>query len=760
MRSQAFTAAVIDRLIAWRLPLLVIGLALGAVSFLPARHLEFDRSIENMFAADDPLLVPYRRLTRTFGGNEIALAAYNDANLLSDQGMARLEKLTAALASVPGVAAVQSLSSTPIGRAIASSEKLLELFEGYTVSDDRRTAAVICILKEEDKTDIPRAHTVDGLRAIVEQYPGGMLAGEPVMIVDGFRYLESDGRLLMRLSTLMLGITIVLCFRSLRWVLVPIAVVQLTIWTTQALLVVLDLQLSMVSSMLSAIITVVGVATVMHIVVQFREERGRGLAPTEAFRTASILLAGPIVSACITDTVACSSLLLARVGPVQDFGLMTAIGLTLVLLSLMLLMPGLALVGRIDPDPKRSWGEDRLDRGLYGTVAAVERRPLWFAVATIVVAALGFIGSLRMEIESDFTKNFRADSPVVRSYQFVEESLGGAGVWDVLVPAPAELDAAFLARVSRLENRLRSIQIEDSSGDHEAGLTIVFSLADVVVAVSPLSLETLERWPAKWTTTALGTMRTYMREAYRTLHARDPVRGEYVFRILLRSRERQPAEQKKDLIAAVERLVAEEFPPTDDSAGAEVTGFFVLLTYLIDSLLNDQWITFAVATAGMWCVMLVVFRSAILAAIGLVPSVLPVFVTMGTLGWLGIPLNMGAAVIAAFSMGLSVDATVHYIVDFQRARRRGAAFREALDAAQQSAGRAAFFATLALVIGFSALCTSEFVPTIYFGALTAITMLFGLAGNLIVLPLLLRLCVGGARTGRQRVPADLPSFNP
>jgi predicted RND superfamily exporter protein len=322
----------------------------------------------------------------------------------------------------------------------------------------------------------------------------------------------------------------------------------------------------------------------------------------------------------------------------------------------------------------------------------------------------------------------------------------------VLVPAPAEIDAAFLARVARLEGRLRSIQVGNAAGESKAGLTKVFSLADVVVAVSPFSLETLDLVPAALPTT-LGLMRSYMGEAYRTLHSRDPETGEYVFRILLRSRERQPAEQKKELIAAVERLAAEEFPATGDAPRAEVTGFFVLLTFLIDSLLHDQWITFAVATAGMWCVMLVVFRSPTLAAIGLVPSVLPVFVTMGTLGWLDIPLNMGAAVIAAFSMGLSVDATVHYIVDFQRARKRGAAFREALDVAQQSAGRAAFFATLALVIGFSALCTSEFVPTIYFGALTAITMLFGLAGNLIVLPLLLRLCVG-EKTGRKGASVD------
>jgi hypothetical protein len=517
---------------------------------------------------------------------------------------------------------------------------------------------------------------------------------------------------------------------------------------TQALLVALDLQLSMVSSMLSAIITVVGVATVMHVVVQFREERARGLAQIGAFRAAAIGLAAPVLSACLTDTVACSSLLLARVGPVQDFGLMTAIGLTLVLASVVLLLPGLALTGRFDADPKRSWGEDRLDLGLYRAIDTVERRPWLLSAATAIVAALGITGSFRLEIESDFTKNFRAGSPIVQSYEMVEESFGGAGVWDLLLPAPAELNAAYLARVARLEERLREVRVETDDEQADRGLTKVFSLADVVATVSPVSLDTLARMPAGVTATALGAMRSYMPESFQTLHARDPATGDYVYRVLLRSQERQPAEQKKQLIAEVERIAAEEFPPTDDAPGAQVTGFFVLLTNLIDSLLRDQWITFAAATAGMWCVMLVVFKSPVLATLGLVPNVLPVFLMMGVLGWLGIALNMGAAVIAAFSMGLSVDSTVHYIVDFQRAQRRGWSFRESLDAAQQSAGRAAFFATLALVVGFSALCTSEFVPTIYFGALTSLTMLFGLAGNLLLLPLLLRICLSRSRQHR------------
>ncbi|MDZ4818943.1 MAG: MMPL family transporter [Planctomycetota bacterium] len=743
-------AALIDRLIRWRLPLLVIGILLAVLAYAPSRQVRFDQSIENMFAVDDPLLVPYRQMNRTFGGNEVVLAAYIDPQVLSVTGMERLTAVTERLSKVSGVRAVQSLSNTPLGNSIANpnnplSGKLLSLFEGYAIGTDRQTVAIVCLLKRQGET-VPSTETVDQLRTIIQEQPSGMLAGEPVMIVDGFRYLEADGRLLMTISTALLILTILLCFRSFRWVLIPLAVVQLTLWLTLASLSWLDLKLTLVSSMLSAIVTIVGIATVMHLVVRFRDERARGNTPKQSLRIAGIVLAGPIVSACVTDTVGCGSLLLARVGPVQDFGAMTAIGLTLILLSSILLVPGLALLGRWDTDPKRSWGEDRLDLGLYRAIDSVERHPWLYGGVALLLAVLALIGTTRLDIESDFTKNFRAGSPLVRSYEMVETRLGGAGVWELIIPAPQQLNAEFLLRVSQLESRLRSeATVENAEGQQVSGLTKVFSLADVVQAVSPLSLETLSQMPAGVSTSALNVLGDWMPQTISAMHANDPENPtQYYFRIMLRSNERQSAAQKKQLIATVERIGLETFGPVQlpdgtVQSGAKVTGFFVLLTHLIDSLLRDQWLTFLVATAGMWLVMLVVFRSMVLATIGLVPNVLPVFMMTGLMGWLGLQLNMGAAVIAAFSMGLSVDSTVHYIVDFRRARQAGGSMRAALDAAQQSAGRAAVFATLALVVGFSALCFSEFVPTIYFGALTSLTMLGGLAGNLLLLPLLLRL---------------------
>jgi predicted RND superfamily exporter protein len=109
------------------------------------------------------------------------------------------------------------------------------------------------------------------------------------------------------------------------------------------------------------------------------------------------------------------------------------------------------------------------------------------------------------------------------------------------------------------------------------------------------------------------------------------------------------------------------------------------------------------------------------------------------LGWTGARVNMGTAMIAAVSMGLSVDSSIHYIAAFRRRLAAGHPFHAALETAHHTAGRASIFSTLALVVGFLALTTSGFIPTVSFGALSCLTLVGGLFGNLVILPVLLTL---------------------
>jgi len=781
-------------LIGFRWPLLALGAVLAVLCYGPSQRLDFDRSVENMFAPDDPLLPPYSKLKRTFGGNEVVLAVYRDEDLLNEdrRGIQRLAEISQALEETPGVRGVLSLAQldTSLQKMAATaslfglgdipqrgivqsdndlSQRFLRLFQGYTHGADGSTAAVVCMLEPIESAGGSRRETIDQLREKIERLADGQITGEPVMIVDGFRYIEEDGQRLGVGCTILLSLTILLCFLSVRWVLISIGVVQLALLLTRGVLVWSNLRLSMVSSMLTAIVTVVGIATVVHIIVRFNEGRHQGLSPHEALARTVRLLAGPVFWACTTDAVGFGSLLFAHVTPVRDFGLMMAIGSMMVLVSVVLVVPALTLAGWHPDRPRGLWGEQLLSKRLSGVLTIVQRHPLSIATLATLFFAVTAVGAYRLKVETDFTKNFRAGSPIVQAYNTVETNLGGAGVWDVVIPAPETLNWTYLVKVLKLEQRLRDEVTVAEQEDPPQPALKVLSMADAIVAGAPSLVRTRSRLRRTIILSgAVASLATHMPVVAESLHGEDPqaevpaaperatdappetetdgeadggsatesdpgANGSWYFRIMLRAVERQPAEQKRALIDQVTEVSREEFPE------AEVTGFFVLLTNLISSIIRDQWLTFAVAMGGIGVTMCLAFLRPHYALIALVPNALPILTVTGLMGWLGLKINMGAAMIAAVSMGLSVDSSIHYISSFLRARRSGLSVAESLTDVQQTVGRAMTFSTLALIVGFSVLATSNFVPTIYFGTLVSLTMLGGLLGNLIVLPLLLRL---------------------
>ena len=212
-------------------------------------------------------------------------------------------------------------------------------------------------------------------------------------------------------------------------------------------------------------------------------------------------------------------------------------------------------------------------------------------------------------------------------------------------------------------------------------------------------------------------------------------------RIVLRSFEQQSSENKLAQIDTIRACVREHFAEESEfqqSSAPEASGMFVLLAELIQSLLADQLNSFLVATFGILCCMTIAFRSLRIGLISLFPNVFPVAVVMGTLGWLGEPVNIGTAMITSVSMGLTVDSTIHYITAFERARKQHS-ITESLQIAHSGAGRAVVLAHVALVAGFLVLTASRFVPLVYFGALLSLSMIGGIFGDLVYAPVVVTL---------------------
>jgi predicted RND superfamily exporter protein len=705
---------------------------LAGVAWWPASRLSYDRSIENLFAPGDPLVESFAKLKRVFGRHEIVMVVYEDRELMLPAGQRRLQELASTVRRTPGVASILSLATIP-GLASAGDEgraaALRKMFERYTHGPDGRTAAVVTMLEPEQDSPLTRPEVLTRLHAIAHDLPRGAVIGEPVLIDESFAMLQADSRRLLTWCAGLLSLTLLFVFRSIRWVVCAVGVVAVAVITTRGLVWVGGMQLSLVSTMLPAVITVIGVATVMHVAVRQRQAIRAGQPPQRALQGVLIWLLAPIAWACATDAAGFASLLVSSVQPVRDFGVMMIVGSLFVLPAVIAVVPALALATTTRTTRSHAPCGNRIlttrSHALRGN--AIQRRSA-SRLAGIIAPALpltglilflSVIGSTRLQVETDFTKNFRADSPVVEAYEFVEDRLGGAGVWDIILPAPSRLDAAFVARVRQLEERLVR-EVPD--------LAKTLSLADAVQALAGGAAD------RDFVVTASDeTMQRLMPHFYHALYNVDSADPERHFlRVMLRAPERMTAAEKLATIDKVRRIALEAFPE------AEVTGYYVLLANLVTSLNRDQWLSLAAAAMGVFLMMAVAFHSARLAAVGVIVNGLPVLVVFGAMGWLGIPLNMGGAMSAAVSLGLAVDASIHLITAYRRALFAGQSSEDAVRSALGTVGRPVVLATAALVVGLMTLCFSEFVPTVHFGILVSATMVGGLLGNLVLLPAILK----------------------
>lgn len=731
-----------ERLIRYRTPLLIAAVLLTALAIPVAGKIAFDQSIESFYKADDPQLLEFLKSKELFGGDEFVIVAYEDSNLFEDDGFTltsdgeqRLRSFAADLNTVNGVLPESTQHLADALKFKYGRERARELVEDFLVGRDNRTTAIVLRLADESNTEATRGETIADIRMHAASHdPPAFVVGEPVQIHDMFRLVERDAGLLFVVSLAVLGIVIFLLFRSLRWVILPIAVVLITIVWTEAILVLSNTRLSMVSSMLNAMVTVIGIATVTHVTVHYLDAR-RGLERVAAFHKTFVELLPAIFWTCITTAIGFAALLSSEITPVRSFGLMMAIASVLVLAVVAVVLPAGFLYGKSEavlriPDPR-----SQLNRTLAMVSGWIERHPrklLIFGFGALLLAAPGLF---LLKVETDFSKNFKDSSSIVRGLAFVESRLGGAGSWEVNFPAPAPLTNEYLTRVKSLTLQLRNLRDEDGKPAIR-----VASLTDGLSMVPRLF--SIER--------RLRLLDNVQPEFVSTLY--NPEEGR--MRIMLRGMERQPSETKMALIENAAILTQGEF---GDQAGVEesnATGIFVLLAFIIQSLLNDQLVSFGWAALGISTVMTIAFRSFRIGLISLVPNIFPIVIVIGSMGWLGVPVNIGTAMIASVSMGLTVDSTIHYISAFRRAREHYDVM-ESLQRTNQGVGRALVYAYLALILGFAVLAMSQFIPLVYFGVLLSLAMLGGLVGDLILLPVLLKWADGPRKTNSKAVPTPV-----
>jgi predicted RND superfamily exporter protein len=468
------------------------------------------------------------------------------------------------------------------------------------------------------------------------------------------------------------------------------------------------------------------VGGVVQVTARYREEREHADVADALLRTMSA--AGPAVFwASLTTAAGFGALLISSIVPVRNFAMMLSLASMLVFFVTAALVPGAVIFGKRPSDPGAAPGERHIERLLEAAMDWSLARPRQVAAVVIVLLVLTVAGIVRIRAETDFTRNFRRSSDVVAAYQFVEERLGGVGTMELAFSAPEGLTPALADRLRHLETRLRATP----------NLANVLGLVDVLDFFETGSAGTLSRLmgPEASLAAKLWVLQQQRPDLVPTFWNEK----EKQMRVMLRAREQAPSAVKNELIAAVERIGREVLDRPDAPAHVRVTGVYPLLNHLVSGLMSDQLNTLVLATAAVFAIMCIALRSMRLAIVGLVPKLGPILMVLGAMGWLGVPIDMGTPMIASVSVGISVGFSIHYLYRFRQERLAGVPFDQALRATHRRVGGAMVFSNLALVIGFAVLTLSNFIPTVHFSVLTNVALIGGLAGNLLVLPLLLKL---------------------
>jgi len=754
------SGGVASALMRARIPLLL----LVAVSLLPAlkalEGLSTNNTIDSFLAEDDPALMGYREHTERFGGDHVVYVALKVApdSLFTPQQLGRIDATTKALAAVPGVLEVTSLTATeavisrdggvsvgdlvkrpPTTQAEASrlQEEVLgsPLLRRLVASDQQASLAVVQLDGESLRDPAAQNRIVAQIRTRLRELDtsrggsaaGFAMAGNPVVAEAIERYNTRDQQVFAGLMLLLVAVSSMLLLRSVVGGLMPLLVVGVTVTWTMGLFVAAGQQTNWVTSILTPILLLVGVADTVHYLSHYQERVRAGLARREAVVASIRAVALPCLFTTLTTAVGFASLAANQVAPVRVFGVFAALGVLLALAASLIVVPCLlALKDRPGQPMAPEAAERRGDRWLAALDGWVQRRAGLVLVGSLVAARGVAAGASALRVETNLLKYFKEDAPVVQDSLLIEQAFGGSSPLDIVVDT-GEPDGALqpevLLALARLQARLRN------TTSVAPGVSLPDLLAELhrAMAREPSALRVpddeflIEQLLLLVDDDTLEPMvdedRQILRLATRFEGARLGLGG------------------ARHLLATVKADCATLLPP---SVKVRLTGSSVLFINMDTYLVSGQIRSFGLVLLVLTVMMILLQRSVRMGLCAMIPNVLPMVTLVGLMGWLGIPIDGFTVMIASVAIGIGVDDTIHYLHHLRRELAAGHPLSEATRRTAVAVGRPVVATSVVLALGFWVFCLSDFVGTRNFGLLTGITVLVALYGDLLVFPAALK----------------------
>lgn len=722
-----------------------------------------DDSVDKMLPDGDPLLEYTREIEEIFSSDEFLVVAVESPDAFSFETVSKLVILTDRLESIDGVIEVVSPTNTKNVRGSSGemfSEPLVDesnipstpedlesyrkaitgkdIFRNSIISDDGSTFGFFLRLeKDPDKKAI-----VGAVKAIVDEFQGPekiYFSGSPAINLMVGKYMAADmGRFFPLVIIVILGV-FGLSFRSAGGILLPLAVLLMTVIWTLGLMSVTGIPISVIGTMLPALLIAIGSSYGIHIMHQYYEDisgqSDRRAAVTEAMSNIgpTILLAG------LTTAMGFATLMLNDTRILREFGFFASFGiLSSMIISLTFLPASLTFFRPPGENRRRALTGGVLTRVLESAGRFSLRRRYAALIAGGILIALALAGYHRLYIETNAVNFFREDDPVRDTIAKISTKFGGTipirtviesgGRENILEPSTLRQIEAYQRYLESFDRVGKTLSIADMIKDmnmalHE-GDPSFYRVPDTLLAAEQyLFLYSLASEPDEF--------RSLIDDSHSMAAVTARLRQVDEFNAPLGTRD-------TDIILnKLENFIGGNFSP---ELKVTPTGRARNIVRTSDYIVRGLIRSMVTAILCIFALSALIFRSFGAGLFSILTVSVALVLNFGVMGWLGIPLDIATTLISSIAIGIGVDDSIHYILRYRRAvRKMGMTPEDAMVHSLSHAGRPIYYTSLALVLGFAVLTVASFKPVIYFGGLTALTMVNTTVGAILILPAVLNL---------------------
>ena len=602
-----------------------------------------------------------------------------------------------------------------------------------------------------------RDRDINRIREIMDRYRDDaelFLGGVSMIAHDLIRFIKND------LKSFGLGVLCFLIvvlgaiFRKPRWVILPMLCCAGSTIAMVGLLGLFGWPVTIISSNFISLQLIMTMAIAIHLVVRYREllclfpDREHKKLVLDTMR----LKLTPVFYAALTSCAGFGSLFFADIKPVVTFGWMMVGGIAVSMVFTVLFFPALLVLLKKTPPPPVCGGSAVLT-ALLGRFT--EKHGRLILTVSFVVLLVSVFGISRLAVENSFVNYFKKSTEIYQGMKVIDQKLGGTTPLDVILDLNSEKDG---------ESSEESPEAPAAGGEFD--MFAEFETPDTGEAYwfTPYKMQKilevhnyLKNQPEIGKVLSLGTMLKVARslnndkpldsfelsliyneipEQFQEQLVKPFVSIEHnQVRFMVRVKDTNPSLRRNELIESIDRHLSRRF--AEDGDDVRLTGLLVLYNNVLQSLFDSQIQTLGVVLLALMVMFLLVFTSFKVALIAVFPNLLAVATVLGAMGWAGIPLDIMTITIAAISVGIAVDDTIHYLHRFRREIRKDWDYTAAMYRSHGSIGYAMYYTSVTIILGFSILTLSNFIPTIIFGLMTGLAMLIALLAALTLLPRLL-----------------------